>query len=74
LRTFNTNPALRFYTKKLHTAIIGLSYRWRPGTTFSIDLSNAFAARREAYQLVPSRTAEIYVPNQMISFGVNGHF
>jgi TonB-dependent receptor len=74
LRTFNATPALRFYTKKLETAIIGLTYRWRPGTTFSIDLSNAFAAQREAYQLVSSRTAEIYVPNQMISFGVSGHF
>lgn len=74
LRTFNASPALRLYANELETVMLGISYRWKPGVTFSVDLSNAFAARRQAYRFIPSRTAEINLPNQAISFGISGHF
>ena len=74
LRTFNASSALRLYQKQLETVMVGVSYRWKPGVTFSIDLSNALAARRKAYRFTSSRIAEINLPNQAISFGINGNF
>ncbi|MBI4625886.1 MAG: TonB-dependent receptor, partial [Verrucomicrobia bacterium] len=74
LRSFNATPALRLYQRKLDSVIISLSYRWRPGVTFSCDLANAFAARRGSYQYQPGRIADEYVPAQMISFGASGSF
>jgi TonB-dependent receptor len=74
LRTFNASPGLRLYARQLETVMLGVSYRWKPGVTFSMDLSNAFAARRQAYRFTSSRIAEINLPNQAISFGISGHF
>jgi len=74
LRTFNASPALQLYSKELETLMLGVSFRWKPGMSFSVDVSNLFAARRKAYRFTSSRIAEVNLPNQAISFGINGHF
>ncbi|MSU73355.1 MAG: TonB-dependent receptor [Opitutus sp.] len=74
LRTFNAAPALRLFQRQLETVMLGVSYRWRPGVTFSMDMSNVLAARRKAYRFTSSRIAEVNLPNQAISFGINGSF
>jgi outer membrane receptor protein involved in Fe transport len=74
LRTFNTNPALRFYTSDRENIQLGFSSRWSPALTFTCDITNISDTQREVYQYVPARVAEIRTPNQTITFGVKGRF
>ncbi|MBI4626448.1 MAG: TonB-dependent receptor [Verrucomicrobia bacterium] len=74
LRTFNANPALRFYTADLDYIQVGVFYRWKRSVVFSCDVTNVAGAQREVYQYLPARSAEIRSPNQTVTLGVKGRF
>ena len=74
LRNFSALPEGRTYLRQQKTVDFSLFYRWRQDVTFSVDLSIGNASRRAAYQYIPGRIREMYVPGQTLSFRVGGRF
>lgn len=74
LRNFSALPEGRTYLRQQKTVDFSLFYRWRQDVTFSVDLNNVTGARRAAYQYIPGRIREMYVPGQTLSFRVGGRF
>ncbi|MBI4626627.1 MAG: TonB-dependent receptor [Verrucomicrobia bacterium] len=74
LLTYNAAASARIYLQERKTVNWGLSYRWRPSATFTLDVINVFGERRKDYRYLPSRTRQTYLPGQLITFGVSGQF
>ena len=74
LLTFNAAPSARIYLREKKTVNLGLSYRWHPAATFTVDFFNLTGERRKDYRYERSRTRQTYLPGQLITFGMSGQF
>ncbi|MBI4662434.1 MAG: TonB-dependent receptor [Verrucomicrobia bacterium] len=74
VNTYSAQPALSVFKDKLNLVTASVFFKLRGNTTISVDMTNVFAERRATYQYVPSRTSQIFTPNQKIIVGVRGRF